>query len=402
MAGMLNWLRTLVPGPAPQEPDTTDPQTPDIPLERPGGGPLMWVHIEAGRPAGPVRALMTALDDEYGTLNFLVTGPGSRDADFTNLPVLRTLAPGDSNTAARTFLDHWRPDIGLFFTAGIPATAEAQKRGIPLYLIADEDSLRIKPARLALRRFDHIFASGYEQAATILKLGATPERVEQVGLLCEGTVPPHCSEIERDDFVRLLAGRQCWLALDVTAREDHIVVAAHAVAARHVHRLLLILVPADPTRGPDLAQTLQAEGWRVALRSAGQEPHEETQIYVADTAGDQGLWLRLSPITFAGGTLSPDTEPPAQPQAIAALGSALLHGPKLGRHEAFYRRLDVGRACRTVGDANAMARALGILLAPEKAAELAHAAWDISTRGAQTTQHIASQLMDRLDTLEGI
>lgn len=399
MTGLLARLRGLLPGTADIPTAGTRPALLPPAIDRPGG-PLLWVHLSSKTPIGPLRALLTALDEEYGTLNFLISGLGAEGADLPNLPVLRTMAPGESAGSIRTFLDHWRPDMALMFSTYSPAIAELNQRTIPLYLIAANGTGADKPAKAALRRFDQIFATTEDQAAIALKLGVPPDRVQVVGPLCEGHRPPACNDVEREDFSRLLAGRPTWLALNTSAAEDHVIITAQARAARLAHRLLLILAPSNPARGPDLARTLRKEGWRVALRSADQDPHEETQIYIADTEGEDGLWLRLAPITFLGGTLMPEHTDPADPAAAAALGSAILHGPHSGPFQLLLRQLDTARAARTVRDAESLARTLSLLLAPEKAAELANNAWQVSTLGAETTQRIVQHMLDRLDNAE--
>ena len=98
---------------------------------------------------------------------------------------------------------------------------------------------------------------------------------------------------------------------------------------RMAHRLLLILSPATPEDGPGLRDALEAEDWVVALRSDGEEPDPEIQIFVADAPGEAGLWYRLAPITFLGGSLvrGGQGRDPCEP---AALGSAILTGPDTG------------------------------------------------------------------------
>ena len=86
--------------------------------------------------------------------------------------------------------------------------------------------------------------------------------------------------------------------------EEAAVIAAHRSALRMAHRLLLILVPDRAERSDRLAAMLEAsEGWQVARRSSEEEPDDETQVYIADAPSEMGLWYRLAPVTFMGGSL---------------------------------------------------------------------------------------------------
>ncbi|MHC0052280.1 3-deoxy-D-manno-octulosonic acid transferase [Actibacterium sp. D379-3] len=366
-------------------------------LPRPSG-PVLWIHDPVPGNDGAVRALIAALDEAHGGLTFLVTGPSGPDTAGSDMPhLLRQPAPQDGPRPGQAFLDHWQPDLALIFATGLPAAliAEADRRALPLYLICDPAHGPLP--RGLLRRFRHVFATTADLAGMLRKQGIAEARIEVTGDLCATSPPPPCNETERDNLARLLAGRPSWLAASTSPAEDLTVVAAQAAAARRAHRLLLILVPDDAARGSDLAHSLRREGWRVALRSADEEPEEETQIFVADTEGEMGLWYRLAPISFLGGSLDPQAGGGIDPAPAAGLGSAILHGPRTDGHDKLYARLDAAMAARTVRDAPGLARMLATLIAPEKAAELAHNAWEVSSAGAETTDRITTRLLADLD-----
>ena len=79
---------------------------------------------------------------------------------------------------------------------------------------------------------------------------------------------------------------------------------AHRIARRAAPRLLLVIAPRHPERGPAIAESLRKQGWRVALRSEGVQPDAVIDIYVADTLGEMGLWYRIAPLNFLGGSLA--------------------------------------------------------------------------------------------------
>ncbi|MBC7735692.1 MAG: 3-deoxy-D-manno-octulosonic acid transferase, partial [Candidatus Saccharibacteria bacterium] len=159
---------------------------------------------------------------------------------------------------------------------------------------------------------------------------------------------------------------------------------AHREALQLAHRLLLILVPRNAAAAPMLAEELEAiEGWGVALRRTDHYPDAETQVYIAD-ASEYGLWYRLAPVTFMGGSLAGEgcARNPMEP---AALGSAIVYGPKPGPYGAAFGRLGANRAARMVGNGAELAMALADLLSPDRAAHQAQAAWMIASEGAEAT-----------------
>ncbi|TCP61626.1 3-deoxy-D-manno-octulosonic-acid transferase [Rhodovulum bhavnagarense] len=374
-------------------------------------GPLLWVHAPAPEDRAAIAELLRHLTETRPDLGVLLTEAGEAPdwAGALNLPVLlRDSAPPERMRAAQGFCARWAPDLALFFPPTLPAAAatEAHARGTTLFLIASDlpESWRSRwrigtgLIRRLLRRFDRLYAQSRETAVQLRAIGLPRWQIAPCGPLSEGSAAPPYPEAEREALAAGLVGRPVWLATETRPAEEPVVVAAHASVIRHTHRLLLILAPDEPARGPALADRLRNEGWAVALRSANEEPEPETQIYIADTEGELGLWLRLAPVCFIGGTLGADAG--ADPYAAAALGSAILHGPATGGHPVHYRRLANAQAARQVRDAASMAEALGDLIAPARAALFARAAWEVSTEGTSATDRVARRMLDALEMAE--
>ena len=108
---------------------------------------------------------------------------------------------------------------------------------------------------------------------------------------------------------------------------------------------------------------------------------------------------RLAPVTFLGGSLVSGVGG-RDPFEAAALGSAILYGPNVGRYLAAYSRLASVGAARIVKDAETLAGAVQRLSAPDQAAAMAHAAWEVVTQGAEATDRLLDLLQDTLDLAE--
>ena len=137
----------------------------------------------------------------------------------------------------------------------------------------------------------------------------------------------------------------------------------------------------------------------VKLRSEGAEPDAICEIYIADTLGEMGLWYRVAPLTFLGGSLTEiGGHNPYEP---AALGSALLHGPYTANAQDIYERLDEAGAAKMVRDTQQLGEAVKELLEPHRAAAMAHAAWEVSSQGAQAMERAFAEINTALDRAEG-
>ena len=118
-------------------------------------------------------------------------------------------------------------------------------------------------------------------------------------------------------------------------------------------RLLTIIAPRHPDRGPGILEIAHAAGLEAALRSRGELPGPDTDIYVADTLGELGLIYRLAPIVFVGGSLaSHGGQNPIEP---IKLGAAILHGPNVWNFAEIYAALD-SVAWRRAGHRRGQAR----------------------------------------------
>ena len=370
-------------------------------------GELIWGHATTESRAAALIQITTRLRAHRPDLHLLLTLPPDLPAPDAVKPfIIPVTAPDETPPLIAAFLDHWTPDLclwagGQLRHALINAAAD---RKMPMYLIdADESGFdtsrwRWLPdlTKVTLRRFDKVLASTGNAANRLLKLGVAAADITITGPLMEGCAALPCNDKARDRMAQMLDGRPVWLAAMVQPAEVPIVVAAHRAALRSAHRRLLILVPDDPAEGTPMTDALRAEGWRVAQWSRDETPDEACQILVADTQGDMGLWYRLASITFMASSLvaGHGGQDPFEP---AGLGSAILYGPNVSRHMITYTRLSSAGAARLVRDADTMAAAVTLLTAPDQAAAMAHAAWDVTTAGAEVTDRVLELIQDTLD-----
>ncbi|GKY86324.1 3-deoxy-D-manno-octulosonic acid transferase [Sinisalibacter aestuarii] len=376
-------------------------------LPRPPG-PLVWLHVGSEAEALGIPELIDRLREERDDLGVLITtarhGPDELLAARLPRDVALQFSPYGTGPGVDTFLQHWRPDLAVWADNRLePALIEAAGRaGIEMFLVdarvPERPGWRWFPGlrRALLKRFSHVLAGDERAAAGLRALGVAEDRIEAMGFLQEGTAPLPCSQAERDTIAEILAARPVWLAAGATAGEVQMVVEAHRQAMRGAHRLLLVLVPDPLEDGPALAAALEADGWVVGLRSGDDEPEPEVEIFVADLGDELGLWYRLSPISLMGGTLMGE-QGARNPFEAAALGSAVLFGPHLGLWRESYERLRDAGAARAVADTASLARAVEFLLSPDKVAEMAAAAWEVTTSGAEATDRIVALVIEALD-----
>ena len=96
----------------------------------------------------------------------------------------------------------------------------------------------------------------------------------------------------------------------------------------------------------------KAAGLSVALRSHGDLPKPDVDIFVADTLGELGLIYRLAPIVFMGGSLA--SHGGQNPIEAIRLGAAVVHGPHVWNFAEIYDALDAAHGAELVADEEAL------------------------------------------------
>ncbi|MEG1452130.1 3-deoxy-D-manno-octulosonic acid transferase, partial [Brevundimonas sp.] len=108
-------------------------------------------------------------------------------------------------------------------------------------------------------------------------------------------------------------------------------------------QLLLIVVPRHPERAPDIVQSLQQDGWKMTRRSVGGDIDHNVDLYLADTLGELGLFMRLADVVVMGGSFAPalggGTVGGHNPLEPARLGKPAFCGPDAANWQQVNRLL---------------------------------------------------------------
>jgi len=133
----------------------------------------------------------------------------------------------------------------------------------------------------------------------------------------------------------------------------------------------------------------------VAQRSIGQTLAGETDILVADTLGELGLFFRLARIAFIGGSLR-GNHGGHNPIEAARLGCAPLYGPDMANFSTVAADLDAAKGAITVENALDLAGHVARLLTDDQARnQLVLAAQQVAREGEATAQRV----LDRLEPI---
>jgi len=337
------------------------------------GGTLVWSHAASVGESAVALSAIEAMAARDASLSFLISTGTRTSAELVarrNAPrTTHIYAPLDSTGPVRRFLDHWRPDSGVFVESELwpNLILAAEKRRIPLALI----NARMSPKSLArwrrwgaagarlLKAFAFVAAADARTAAALSEVRGSD--VPMLGNLKLAAPAPSIDATARAALTGQIGARPVWLAASTHEGEDEIALAAHAALRAEAPDALLIIAPRHPERGEEIAAL--AGG---APRRARFEPIGNASIYVADTLGELGLFYALAPVSLVAGSLLPHLKGhnPIEP---AKLNSAILTGPHVESFQDVFAAINAAGGAQVVTDAASIASAVLTLWRDEAA-----------------------------------
>jgi 3-deoxy-D-manno-octulosonic-acid transferase len=366
-------------------------------------GQLIWIHGASVGECLSVLPLIERMLAEPERIVLVTSGTVTSAklmAERLPLGAVHQYVPVDIPSAIRRFLDHWQPDVALFVDSEIwpNIISSAHARSIPLALVNGRMSLRSflgwrrwrKSAAALLNRYDLCLAQDVESADRLSALGA--KRVEISGNLKADAPPLPADPQKLDDLHRAIGSRPVLLATSTHHGEEETILPAHDRLRQVFSDLLTIIAPRHPIRGHDVAMLC---GERAsAQRSKGQLPSSDTAVYVADTLGELGIFYRLAPFAFVGGSLVPHGgQNPLEP---ARLERGVIAGPHThnfsAAYDAIFTAQDVGRVSSSSELAGLAER---LLRKPDEARQMGKAAAEAadSLGGAVERTHLAVETL---------
>ncbi|MDD7972658.1 3-deoxy-D-manno-octulosonic acid transferase [Roseinatronobacter alkalisoli] len=383
-------------------------------LPRPAG-PLIWMHGVSVGESVALLTLIARLRDARPDTTILLTTITQASAQALSkraLPdgVIHQYMPVDTPAAVRRFMDHWRPDLTAIAEADLwPRILMAAKaRGCPMILL----NTHVTPRRYRRRRrapaangwlmnlFDEIHVQDEKSHALFRDLGAPMDKLQVTGVLKAASAPLPDDQAERAKLETAIGARPRWLAASTRAVEEDQLFDAHARALERKPDLLMIIAPRQ-MRDADKTEALAQERFgkdKVARRSRGDAITPITQVYIADSIGEMGLWYRLAPVAYTGQSLPlPDKILGGKnPFEAVALDCMVLHGPTVANFREAYDRLHAEGGALLVENADQMAQAVCDAQSPEFRAPFIAGAHRVQRQNMQPLEKALSSILGML------
>ena len=281
-------------------------------------GRLIWLHGASVGESVSMLPLIHKLLDMAPDINIMVTTGTITSAEVMGkrLPqrAFHQYFPIDNPKFTQSFLKHWHPDLVLWFESELwPAMLSTiKKSNTPLVLVNGRIS---DHSFKNWKRFSFIskeLLSCFNLCLGQSKLDA--DRLKELGAkeaLCLGNLkfaglPLPIDEKKEQDITSQIGSRTTWAVSSTHEDEEYQIGCFLKELKKHIPDLLTIIAPRHPQRGKDIQNRLQNEcQLTTSLRSAGEKITPDTDVYIADTIGEIGLWYKLCPVVFIGGSLIP-------------------------------------------------------------------------------------------------
>ena len=361
-------------------------------------GPLVWVHAASVGESLSVLPLVERLAGSAPTGFLITTGTTSSASVLARrLPerCFHQYAPFDMPGAVTRFLDRWRPDAAFWVESELwpNMLSQTRRRGVPTALLNARMSERSYGRWRLLPSFARSVVGGF--ATVLVRDGTDAGRFSSLGaarVVVTGDLKATCGppEADRDELARLTeaaGGRPAWLAVSTHEGEERLAGGVHRSVAEKVPGVLTVIVPRHPCRADAIETELSTRGLRLARRSRGEVPARDTDIYLGDTLGEMGLYLRLGGPAFIGKSML--HRGGHNPREAAMLGNAVVFGPHMENFTDIASRLVAAGGALEAADAGELAERVAELLLDHDACRL------MGERGRALAARDAAGVLDR-------
>ncbi len=343
-------------------------------------GFLIWLHAASVGEMLSIVPLIKKLQERYKDCSILVTTGTVSSANMAkkSLPenVIHQFIPIDNYFSVQEFLKNWQPNLVLW--------TESEIWPCFIYNIAKVSNIILINARMSeksylkwqkfksfsqeiLNRFDLILAQSLIDAEYYSMLGANNAIYH--GNIKYDADPLTCNNDTLNELKEAIGTRKTWLAASTHHDEESKAAQIHLALKKIYPDLLTIIVPRHNTRSDEIIRNIKEldNSLIVAKRSNKESIATNTDIYLADTMGELGLFYRLTEIVFVGGTLIPHGgQNPLEP---SRLNNAILFGPYMTNFLEIKDEFVKNSACIIVKNQDELQRELANLFENEEKIE---------------------------------
>ena len=277
-------------------------------------GNLIWFHGSSVGEILSIIPLIENLEKNKSIKQILITSSTLSSSQILNKfkfrKTIHQFFPIDSIYFTNKFLNFWKPSIAIFIESEIWPNLihQIKKMGIMLAVINGRMTLKSfnkwlrfkKTSKLIFNNYDLCLTQNKESTLFYKRLGIN--QTFYTGNIKFSSNKLQVNEENYNNLKNTMIGRKIFLAASTHPGEEMIISNLTQKIRNTNREFLCILVPRHPNRSNLTKEILNC---KFATRSKNETINDDTDIYLADTFGELGLFYKLADITFIGGSLVP-------------------------------------------------------------------------------------------------
>lgn len=281
--------------------------------------PVIWLHCVSVGETRATQPLILALLAHYPSHQILITHgtPTGRDTssqlfkqEIASGRVLQAYLPVDTPGAAKRFLSHFNPALGLLMETELwfHLINQATRLQIPMALLSARLSAK---SAAGYAKLGSLTRTGLQQLSLVaVQTAADAERLQALGaqhpIICGNLkfdVTPPADSAAKGAELRKLLGKDRTVFMAASTREGEESLILDAVQGTDV---LTLLVPRHPQRFAEVESLLKARGLRYVLRTELVQPlNKDVQVVLGNSMGEMYTYYAASDFAVMGGSLQP-------------------------------------------------------------------------------------------------
>ncbi len=372
-------------------------------VKRPSGK-IVWFNAASLGESNSIMPVVENILKNYKDVTVLVTtttvsGAENMAKKLEGKRAIHQFLPVDRRSYVDRFFEFWKPSLGFFVDSDFwpNLILSAKSHNIPLVLlngrISDRSFKKWKNnldfSNVLMGAFEFGFGKSEEDRKRLEIMGL--ENTVNVGNLKYAVAPLPYKEDELNALNKKFQKRRVWVASSTHEGEEALCIAAHLIIKKRIPEAIMIIAPRHPARGEEIVDLVKANGLVPALRSKGEYITDKTDVYIADTMGELGLFYTLSNISFVGGSLIPwGGHNPMEP---ARLHNVVLSGKHVHNFTETFDLLEDEKSVIMVKDEVDLADKIKMFFQhPEVAKEYMGRAFYVAEREAGVLERVMDEL----------
>jgi 3-deoxy-D-manno-octulosonic-acid transferase len=370
-------------------------------------GEIVWLHAVSVGETNSAFILVDELLKAAPEITILFTSTTLTSASIiaAKIPqyqgrIIHQFLPIDSYFCVRTFYLFWQPKAVIFVESEIwPNLIDmANQLSVPTFLVnarmSEKSAGKWKLAKnIGFKIFDAfavIFAQSEEDRKRLQRL--TKKEVLLYGNLKSQAQNLAFDGAELPHLKSQIGSRKFWIAVSTHKGEEEIVIQTHKLLKKDFPDLLTIIIPRHPNRSEEIKSLFS--GINFAQRSQKQNVESATEIYLADSLNELGLFYRLINFAFIGGSLA--MVGGHNPFEAIKLECAVISGRNVFNFKEIYKELEAENACAMVDSQEQLAEQVGKFLKDDTSCRmLARRATSV----IEKSDSIAQKVVERIDQI---